>query len=68
MCALCLNAGVAQYPITDTDGDDAGLLWVATHGDGLICVDSERAAITRVVTVTERVAQLLPRWAGGTCG
>jgi 3-polyprenyl-4-hydroxybenzoate decarboxylase len=49
--ALCLNAGVAQYPITDTDSDDAGLLWVATHGGGLIWADPERAAITRVVTV-----------------
>ena len=30
-----------------------GLLWVATHGGGLIGVDPERAAITWVVTVAE---------------
>ena len=41
--ALCLNASVAQYPIMDMDSDDAGLLWVATHGGGFICVDPERA-------------------------
>ena len=41
--ALCLNASIAQYPITDMDSDDAGLLWVATHGGGFICVDPERA-------------------------
>ena len=32
---------------------DAGLLWVATHGGGLIGVDPERAAITWVVTVAK---------------
>jgi len=33
------------------DSNDARLLWVATHGGGLICVDPERGPITRVVTV-----------------
>ena len=35
------------------DSNDARLLWVATHGGGLICVDPERGAITQVVTVAE---------------
>jgi ligand-binding sensor domain-containing protein len=35
------------------DSDDTGLLWVATYGGGLICVDPERRALTRVVTVAE---------------
>ena len=36
-----------------------GLLWVATHGGGLIGVDPERAAITWVVTVAEGLPSAL---------
>jgi hypothetical protein len=50
--AASTAAGLGHVEVVpQMDNADARLLWVATHGGGLIGVDPERGAITRVVTV-----------------